>query len=69
MRSGDRVGDHREGFEQLAFVFESVVDDQHADLPALVISMKHRARGWQALVQGGPRLHVRSYKSWLDRFA
>ncbi len=31
--------------------------------------MKHRARGWQALVQGRSRLDIRRYKSWLDRFA
>jgi hypothetical protein len=31
--------------------------------------MKHRARGWQALVQGRSRLDVGRYKSRLDRFA
>jgi hypothetical protein len=31
--------------------------------------MKHRAWGWQALVQGRSRLDIGRYKSWLDRFA
>ena len=69
MGDGDRVGDRREGLEQLAFLFKPVVDDQHSDLTALVISMKHRAGRWKALVQCWPRLYVRRYKSWLDRFA
>ena len=67
--AGDRVGDRREGLEQLAFVFKPVVDDQHADLPALVVSMKHRAWRGKALVQGRSRLYVRRYKTWLDRLA
>jgi len=53
----------------LALVLEAVVDDQHPDLPPLVLSMKHRAGRWQALAQGRSRLHVGRYKSRLDRFA
>ena len=35
MGAGDRVSDRHEGLVYLAFVFESVVEDQHPDLPAL----------------------------------
>jgi hypothetical protein len=63
MGTSDRVGDRREGLEQLAFVLEAVLDDQHADLSALVLSMKHRAWRGKALVQGRPRLYVRRYST------